>query len=195
MARGLARAARQRSSSAGPWETAGFGIMGAYGLNKLDELEQWSKAKFKAEMTKKLERNRARARRPPPARTRCSHLLRRRVTTDLAPISWTGRDGRYVPGRAGRQLLEVVRPKDGLTSVFYCVCVCCGQNTNTLCGVWRAHVLSVQAKQHFLTRAMCVHRRCGRCIFIKQAPTHPDSLRGFRLRRAPCSIPPAACSF
>merc|ERR1712008_327489 len=44
--------------SSRPWETAGFGIMGAYGLNKLDELEQGSKAKFKAEMTKKLERNR-----------------------------------------------------------------------------------------------------------------------------------------
>ena len=38
----LPRTARQRSLHrcfAGPWETVGFGIMGAYGLNKLDEFE------------------------------------------------------------------------------------------------------------------------------------------------------------
>ena len=69
-----------RCCIAGPWETVGFGIMGAYGLNKLDDLEQWSKAKYQAEFTRKLDRNRVRARRPrssthTPARptaTRCA---------------------------------------------------------------------------------------------------------------------------
>ena len=57
---------------AGPWETVGFGIMGAYGLHKLNELEQWSKAKYQAEFTRKLDRNRVRARRPRSApRQRC----------------------------------------------------------------------------------------------------------------------------
>ena len=55
-----------RCCIAGPWETVGFGIMGAYGLNKLDDLEQWSKAKYQAEFTRKLDRNRVRT--PPPLR-------------------------------------------------------------------------------------------------------------------------------
>merc|ERR1711865_229934 len=49
---------RKLRLSSRPWETVGFGIMGAYGLNKLDDLEQWSKAKYQAEFTRKLDRNR-----------------------------------------------------------------------------------------------------------------------------------------
>ena len=78
---GLARTARPRScilASAGPWETVGFGILGAYGLNKLDELEQWAKAKYQVEFTRKLERNRVRARRP-PLRTRTQRRIQSRV--------------------------------------------------------------------------------------------------------------------
>ena len=63
---------------AGPWETVGFGIMGAYGLNKLDDLEQWAKAKYQVEFTRKLERNRVRARRP-PLRTRTQRRIQSRV--------------------------------------------------------------------------------------------------------------------
>ena len=46
---------------AGPWETVGFGIMGAYGLNKLDEFEKSSRVKYDKELKRKLERNRVRA--------------------------------------------------------------------------------------------------------------------------------------
>tara|TARA_B100000768_G_C11051664_1_gene278629 strand:- start:310 stop:567 length:258 start_codon:yes stop_codon:yes gene_type:complete len=68
MAWGLARCTPNalHCRIAGPWETVGFGIMGAYGLNKLDEFEQWSKAKYLAEFTRKLDRNRVRT--PPPLR-------------------------------------------------------------------------------------------------------------------------------
>ena len=90
MAWGLARCTPNalHCRIAGPWETVGFGIMGAYGLNKLDEFEQWSKAKYLAEFTRKLDRNRVRARRPrsaPHASEAYSHALRRRVTADLVP--------------------------------------------------------------------------------------------------------------
>ena len=80
MAWRLARTARPTlltSARAGPWETVGFGIMGAYGLNKLDELEQWSKAKYQAEFARKLDRNRVRARRPPAPPTPARHTATR----------------------------------------------------------------------------------------------------------------------
>ena len=60
----LPRTARQDSLHrcfAGPWETVGFGIMGAYGLNKLDEFEKSSRVKYDKELKRKLERNRVRA--------------------------------------------------------------------------------------------------------------------------------------
>ena len=73
-----------------------FGIAGAYGLNKLDELEQWSKGKYSAEMNKKLERNRARARRPPlrphlqPHCVRCRDLQPPHpLATPLGRTRWT----------------------------------------------------------------------------------------------------------
>ena len=46
---------------AGPWETFGFGIVGAYGLNKLDEFEKSSRAKYEEVLKMKLDRNRVRA--------------------------------------------------------------------------------------------------------------------------------------
>ena len=57
----LPRTARQQRCLAGPWETVGFGIMGAYGLNKLDEFEKSSRVKYDKELKRKLERNRVRA--------------------------------------------------------------------------------------------------------------------------------------
>jgi hypothetical protein len=78
----LPRTARQRSLHrcfAGPWETVGFGIMGAYGLNKLDEFEKSSRAKFDEAFKMKLDRNRVRARR------RCSAPRRRCMQPRVAP--------------------------------------------------------------------------------------------------------------
>ena len=57
----LPRTARQQRCLAGPWETVGFGIMGAYGLNKLDEFEKSSRIKLDKVLKMKLERNRVRA--------------------------------------------------------------------------------------------------------------------------------------
>ena len=75
----LPRTARQQRCFAGPWETVGFGIMGAYGLNKLDEFEKSSRIKYDKALKMKLERNRVRAHadllRPTPAMhaaTRCA---------------------------------------------------------------------------------------------------------------------------
>ena len=72
----LPRTARQHRCFAGPWETVGFGIMGAYGLNKLDEFEKSSRIKLDKVLKMKLERNRVRAHAD-------RHALRRRVTADL----------------------------------------------------------------------------------------------------------------
>ena len=67
----LPRTARQHRCFAGPWETVGFGIMGAYGLNKLDEFEKSSRIKLDKVLKMKLERNRVRADRCSAPRRRC----------------------------------------------------------------------------------------------------------------------------
>ena len=60
-----------------------FGVGGVYFLHELNALEEWSKQKFEAEFTKKLERNRARARHP------CSAIL---PLTLILPSPHLGQD-------------------------------------------------------------------------------------------------------
>ena len=79
----LPRTARQDSLHrcfAGPWETVGFGIMGAYGLVKLDEFEKSSRVKYDKVLKMKLERNRVRAH-----ADRCSAPRRRCMQPRVAP--------------------------------------------------------------------------------------------------------------